>query len=320
MENYTKEEREQALSVSLTYIAAQLGYTVQRAGHYHNLKEMDSLIIYNDKTWYRWSGKGSRNSGNQIDFVLEYGNCSSIPEAIHYLLGQVGYTAQSKIMPQKNKDRKVFQLPEKALSYCHLYAYLMNTRKLSKQVIDYFVSKKLLYEDARHHNLVFVGRDKDGNARFASRRGTVTMDGVKPFKRDVLGSDKNFGVNIATESSEIKVFEAAIDLMSYMDMTNDYESNKVVLGMINDKPLEHFLADHPHIKIITFCLDDDQPGREAVLGSDTKQGYMGKWRDRGYEVHVEFPGVGKDFNECLCSCSNVKVKKYGKNTYRKERS
>ena len=51
------------------------------------------------------------------------------------------------------------------------------------------------------------------------------------------------------------LFEAAIDLMSYVDIFTDYESNKLALGMLADAPLETFLREHPQITSIRFCLD-----------------------------------------------------------------
>ena len=55
--------------IDLVSLAERLGYTPQRIGAgKHNLKEMDSLVIYNRKTWYRFSGKGNRTGGNQIIF------------------------------------------------------------------------------------------------------------------------------------------------------------------------------------------------------------------------------------------------------------
>lgn len=36
-----------------------MSYTPVRAGSHYHLKEMDSLIIYNDRSWNRWSGKGN---------------------------------------------------------------------------------------------------------------------------------------------------------------------------------------------------------------------------------------------------------------------
>ena len=56
-------------------------------------------------------------------------------------------------------------------------------------------------------------------------------------------------------STELVVFEAAIDLMNYVDIFADYESNKLALGMLADAPLETFLREHPQITSIRYCLD-----------------------------------------------------------------
>lgn len=88
--NYTQEEREAALSVSLTDLAKALGYTPQRKGAYYSLQEMDSVMISNDRSWCRWSkihaGESSGRGGTQIDFMMEFGGCSSVPEAVHEIL------------------------------------------------------------------------------------------------------------------------------------------------------------------------------------------------------------------------------------------
>ena len=70
---YTNEERESAMQVSLTSLARSLGYTPIKQGSLWTLKEMDSLKIHNDKSWYRWSGRGNRTGGSQIDFLMEFG-------------------------------------------------------------------------------------------------------------------------------------------------------------------------------------------------------------------------------------------------------
>lgn len=120
---------------------------------------------------------------------------------------------------------------------------------------------------------------------------------------DVPGNDKNYGVNIVNlQNSTLKVFEAVIDCMSYIDMYKDNVSNKLVLGMVADNPLEQFLKDYTHIKNIVFCLDDDEAGRKAIYGDaarSDKQGLKQKYEARGYQVSVEVPENGKDFNESL---------------------
>ena len=101
-----------------------------------------------------------------------------------------------------------------------------------RQVIDLFLKDGLIYESRHYHNVVFKGNDKNGETRFASMRGVFDKQG-KPFKCDVTGNDKNYGFNVVNvNSTEIVVFEAAIDLMSYVDIFADYESNKLALGML----------------------------------------------------------------------------------------
>lgn len=69
--SFTKEELAIAKSVDLTAVVACLGYTVKRVGNYHTIKEMDSVRIYNRRSWFRWSREYDRgeNGGSQIDFL-----------------------------------------------------------------------------------------------------------------------------------------------------------------------------------------------------------------------------------------------------------
>ena len=53
--SFTNEELAIAKSVDLTVVAENLGYTVRKVGNYHTLKEMDSIRIYDKRSWFRWS-------------------------------------------------------------------------------------------------------------------------------------------------------------------------------------------------------------------------------------------------------------------------
>lgn len=301
---FTEEELAIAKSVDLTVVASSLGFTVKRVGRYHTLKEMDSVRIYDRVHWFRWSRqyeKGS-NGGSQIDFLRVFAGME-VKEAVFWLLDFVGYRRvqeedknfelryQLGTEPKKTKD---FVLPLPARDNSYLYSYLREERGLSDQVINYFIKKNLIYESRHYHNVVFKGHDKEGMTRFASMRGVFDKEG-KSFKCDVTGNDKNYGFNITNvESTELVVFEAAIDLMSYMDIFADYESNKLALGMLADAPLITFLKENPQISSIRFCLDNDEPGRKASLELCEK--YYGL----GYEVEDCPPPTGfKDYNEWL---------------------
>ena len=309
--SYTEEDRIKVKNnVSLTEYASALGYQVIRKGAYYSIKEMDSIIIYNDSSWKRWSNKGNINAGSQIDFELAFGSSTTVPEAIHKLLDFLNEPSNIQSNASVSQDsynkgdiNKVNELilPPKNENYKRIFAYLMKTRGLSQEVVSYFVHNKLIYEEAGHHNLVFCGYDPNGTVRYAGMRGTVTY-GNTAFKCDVAGNDKNYGVNIINEVSlELKVFESVIDLMSYMDITNDYKSNKLVLGMVADNPLEQLLKDYDHIQSITFCLDNDEAGHTAIYGNGNfgTTGYKEKYEDKGYNCSVEVPPKGKDWNELL---------------------
>lgn len=165
---------------------------------------------------------------------------------------------------------------------------------ISRKCIDYFVSHKLIYESRDYHNIVFKGNDKNGATRFASMRGVFDKNG-HAFKCDVKGNDKTYGFNVANDNSdELEVFEGAIDLLSYCDIYDDYETNKIALGMVADAPLETFLKEHPGIKFIRLCLDNDEPGRKA------SKALKDKYEKQGYEVsELPPPKDFKDYNDWI---------------------
>ena len=309
-------------SLSLTAIASGLGYTVVKKGSLHSLKEMDSLMIYNDRTWYRWSGRGEKNGGSTIDFVIEFGNIipdkdeNIITAAVKYLLETGGYKLFSKgdikninyetsaINEDKINQKKEMQLPEKnPYGYKRAYGYLIKKRGLSADVINYFVRNKLLYEDAEHHNIVFCGYDKDKNIKFATKRGTCDIDG-KRYRGDVAGNDKNYGVNIVNKNSDtVNVFEACIDMMSYCDLFFDTDkTNKLALSMLSDAPLETFIKENPQIKNINLWLDNDEPGREAA------EKIRKKYTEKGFFVKKNIVPEGKDVNEYLQICNEKNIR------------
>lgn len=302
---FTTEELEIAKSTDLCDVASSLGYTVRRIGHYHTLKEMESIRIYNRKSWFRWSREheSSGRGGSQIDFLNTFAGLET-KEAVFWLLDFAGYRRLSgedkkpelkhQVRRVQEEEKKEFVLPVPAYDNRYLYSYLNNERAISRDIIDYFVKAGLIYEAKNYHNIVFKGKDKDGNTRFASMRGVFDRNG-KSFKCDVEGNDKRYGFNVFREdSSEVVVFEAAIDAMSYMDIFQDYENSLLALGMLSDAPLVTFLSEHPQIQGIKFCLDNDEPGRKAAGA------LMQKYYELGYDVEDKPPPKDyKDYNKWL---------------------
>lgn len=317
---FSDEEIEIAKSADLVLIAERLGFTPKKVGCYYTLKEMDSMRIFDRNNWYRFSRKNENGyfCGSQIEFIEEFAGLS-FRDSVKYLLDFVGYERKEHISNRKNYDEiyqsqsskysfekksieassdnahKGFVLPKAADTNQNICKYLNEKRCISWSVIEFFLNKGLLYESTRYSNIVFKGLDFERKVRFASMRGIKDYPDRKPYKQDVTGSDKNYGFNINNKDSDnLIVFEGAIDLMSYIDIFQDFESNMLALGMTNDKPLIRFLEEHKNIKSIALCLDNDNPGKTATAYIKEK------YTSRGFDVsECLIPKEYKDINEWL---------------------
>lgn len=250
------------------------------------------MRIKDRRKWFRYS---QNTGGDAITFLQQF--CGkSFPEAVEYLLAFHGRARDSpaKAVPSIKRDevQKPFALPPRNADDRRVFAYLRK-RGIAAQVIRQFLNAGLLYEDAVHHNCVFVGRNESGQAKYAGLRGTYDLDG-HGFKGDAPGSDKNTGFSLPHDprSDLVLVFEAPIDLMSYLTLHRD-TTNAVALCGLYDGALQTYLQAHPEIRRIALCLDADKPGQKAA------RQLQEKYQLQGYAVTVEKPRCGKDWNEYL---------------------
>ena len=130
--------------------------------------------------------------------------------------------------------------------------------------------------------------------RFANQRGTYDQNGPG-FKGDVSGSDKSIGFRLPSrpDLDWALVFEAPIDLMSYLTLHRQVTSNAVALCGLYEGALDTYLRDNPAIRQIALCLDADGPGQTAA------EQFQTKYEKLGYTVKIKKPPRGKDWNEYL---------------------
>jgi len=291
-QRFTTAEVETAKDTDLPDLLAHLGYQVRRVGRYYTTKEMDSLRIKDRRTWYRYS---EQVGGDAISFLQHF--CGkSFPEAVNYLLDYHGQARPPPVPAVKSvpaKERVPFALPSPNADQRRVFAYLRK-RGIAAQVIQGFIQAELLYEDAEHHNCVFVGRNTQGQPVFANQRGTYDLNGAG-FKGDVPGSDKTVAFRLFSnpQESEVYVFEAPIDLMSYCTLHREVTHNAVALCGLYDGPLESYLKENPNLRHIILCLDADQWGKQAA------EQIKSKYEAKGYAVFIQHPPRGKDWNEYL---------------------
>ena len=188
---FTDTEMQIARETDLPELLSHLGYQVKRVGRFHTTAEMDSLRIKERRTWFRYS---QNTGGDAITFLQQF--CGkSFPEAVEYLLTFHGKARDAPIpQPKPIIQKQEFSLPPRNADDRRVFAYLRK-RGIAAQVIRQFLNAGLLYEDAVHHNCVFVGKNSAGQAKYAGLRGTYDLDGPG-FKGDATGSDKNTGFSL----------------------------------------------------------------------------------------------------------------------------
>ena len=130
-------------------------------------------------------------------------------------------------------------------------------------MVHAFIHKGILYEDAVNHNAVFVGLDENGVAKHIQKRST---NPTSDYKGNVTGSDIAYAFHHTGTSDRLFVFEAPIDMLSYISMhKNHWEYHSyVALCSTADCAAIRMLKANPHIGGVFLCLDHDSAGIEGA--------------------------------------------------------
>ena len=248
---YTQAQIDKANAVDLEEFLRAQGETLVRSGKEYRWKAHDSLTVCGNK-WFRHS---QSKGGFPVDFVMEfYGK--SFPEAVQMLTGEPG-----EVQPETDPaPSPAFRLPLRNVTNANILNYLTQERKLSPSLVNFFIAAGDIYEDAAHHNVVFVGRDADGHPRYASSRGIH-----EKFRQDAAGAEKAFGFAHRGTDKQLLVFEAPIDLLSFIELfpKNWQQHNYLSLGGVSGKALQQFLSERPDVERVFLCLDADKAGEDA---------------------------------------------------------
>ena len=248
---YTQAQIDRANAANLEDFLRAQGETLVRSGKEYRWKAHDSLTVCGNK-WFRHS---QSKGGLPVDFVMEfYGK--SFPEAVQMLTGEPG-EAQPEADPAPSP---AFRLPLRNVTNANILNYLTQERKLSPSLVNFFIAAGDIYEDAAHHNVVFVGRDADGHPRYASSRGIQ-----EKFRQDAAGAEKAFGFAHRGTDKQLLVFEAPIDLLSFIELfpKNWQQHSYLALGGVSAKALQQFLSERPDMERVFLCLDADKAGEDA---------------------------------------------------------
>ena len=290
----TDKQKQFANSVDLPTFLRMRGETLVPVGRefkliYHDEYGKHDSITISGSQWYDHK---NQIGGGPIKFMREhYG--MNFQEAMQALLGHSALPLTHEVQPVMTKEKKEFRLPEANDNMHRVYAYLIKQRFIAPEVITHFAKKKLLYEDKKHHNAVFVGVDSNGVPRQAHKRSTTTFG--NSFRQTIEGSDTKYSFAHFGKSNMLFVFEAPIDMLSFISMNPNggWENDSyIAMNGVYESAVLTALEEHPNIDWVVICTDNDEGGIDAAHRL---------WDiliERDYDLTI-YPPNNKDWNEDL---------------------
>ena len=266
----------------------------------YSLKSHDSVIISNG-LWHRFSTNEAGKTA--VDYLMKVEKMT-LQEAVRNVLNKDISTYKVPKTEINNVPKKII-IPEKASTNKDVIEYLKN-RGIDEDIILDCINQKLIYQENKTNNVVFVGYDYEHNIKYAGCRST----NEKRIMRDAKGSSKEFSFRLLSKikNNTLHIFESSIDLLSYATLLklkgydyqnqnllalagvyqpgNNIEQSKVPIAVKN------FLEKNTNIKNIVLHFDNDRAGRNA-----TKALIIALNKYNIYDIPAPY---GKDINDYLC--------------------
>ncbi|WP_288970285.1 DUF3991 and toprim domain-containing protein [uncultured Ruminococcus sp.] len=293
---FTDEQKQLANSVDLAEYLRVRGEKLERAGIEHKLIYYDSSGKHDSITirGSKWFDHKNQTGGGAIKFMQEFYGMD-FQTAVQELLGR-SIPPLSNSPPKSDKQEqktREFKLPEPNSDMHRVYAYLIKQRYIAPDIITHFAKQHTLYEDKEHHNAVFVGVDENGVPRQASKRSTNSYG--NSFRITCQGSDTRYSFAHFGESKRLYVFEAPIDMMSFLTLyPKDWQKHScIAMNGVYENAVLAALKNHSNLSEVILCVDNDEGGIEAV---DRLRDIL---NENGYSNVKRLAPPYKDWNEVL---------------------
>ena len=288
--HFTEEQKRQANAVDLAEFLRCKGEPLIRSGPEFRLASNHSVTIRGNE----WYDHAAEKGGGPVTFLKEFYGMN-YQQAVVALLNEDLAFLDPPIDSPREKVKKAFKLPPANKDNRRVFAYLLKHRHLDRGILTTFVRLGLIYEDQKCHNAVFVGMDKNSTPRHAHKRSTNSQG--KTFRMTAEGSDFRYAFNWPGPSGNLLVFEAPIDMLSFISKFHDSDwarHSYVALCGTSSQPLLGMLERCPHIENVLLCLDNDQAGQLAT------RRLAKVVQEKGLTAGARVP-VLKDWNEDLCA-------------------
>ena len=286
---FSDEQLQRASGIDIVAMLQGQGEKLKKQGRVYRWMRYDSTVIDRNR-WYRHSRE---IGGGPIQFMQHFYGMDFV-EAVKYLLD--GEEGAEFVQASRTPEPKLPFTPPKLSKNMHrTFAYLIKTRKIDADIVQHFVNEKKILETEEYHNTAFCGYDEKGEMKQMHLRSTLPGN---RFFMDIDGSDKQYYFRHIGTNSDVYVFEAPIDMLSYITMNKEnwQESSYVCLGGVAIDALKNVLSTNEQISKVYMCVDRDDAGDKTVkrIGDELNE--------MGYEWERILP-ENKDWNEDLTAGS-----------------
>lgn len=264
---FSEEQKNRANSVDLVDFLLRRGEKLLPSGRDRRLESDHSITVRGNKWYDHETGEG----GGAISFVQHfYGQ--SFPESVTILLNGEQGVEYKQSTKKCEEPMAPFILPPANPNMRRVFAYLIKKRYLDQSVIGAFARAGLLYESletsrdgtGQYHNAIFVGKDENGVARHAHKKGIYTFG--NSYRGNIESSDPRYSFHWRGSDDTLYVFEAPIDMLSYISLHKEgwQRHSYAALCGVGRQAMYQILKENPNIQKIYLCLDHDIPGIKAA--------------------------------------------------------
>ncbi|MGN1135153.1 MAG: DUF3991 domain-containing protein [Oscillospiraceae bacterium] len=273
---YTDEQIEQAKNADLADFVRSHGFICKNVGKEIHVEGYGGLYINPQKNLFtvfsQSKSDGSPDGGKGPLAFCQKVMGMSFMEAMQTIVGDAAevkqFTPKSEAAP---KEKREFIMPEKSDNCKKVYAYLINQRRLDPKIISDFVKQGVLYQGfteftkkdgtkSKHENAIFLHINENGEPCGADVQGVYSearFKGIIPPNE----TDKGFVYvkGNPEKTDTVYLFEAPIDLMSFVELHPEIENAKfVAMGGLKPTIAEHYIDSGLNI---VSCVDNDKAGQ-----------------------------------------------------------
>lgn len=269
---YTPEQIEQANNADISdYVQSR--FQCEKAGKEIHIKGYGGLYV-NPETNQFFCHSENKGGKGLLEFCKKILDMPFI-EAMRECVGEAEevkqFTPKAAAEPQEKKE---FIMPEKAdTGYKNIYAYFINTRSISPEIVREFANKGLIYptvskgvskttgNEYQKINAVFLHKNEKGEACGADIQG-IDQNPDYRFKGCTARDESDRGFVYDKGSPEkidtVYLFEAPIDLMSFVELHPEIENAKfAALSGLKPSTAEPYI--NSSLKVVS-CVDNDTAG------------------------------------------------------------